>query len=153
GSYTWDDANQLIKLANIRSDATTISSFAYKNDPVGNRTRVVEANGDRVTWTYDPSYQLLSERRSGANGFAITYSYDKSRNRRTMLQSGVTTTYTCDAANQLNWYQDNTGRTTMVYDSDGNQTVVVVPTGGRTSSTWDYEKRTTKVLLASGTRN
>jgi RHS repeat-associated protein len=91
--------------------------------------------------------------RSGANAYVITYTYDNAGSRRTMLQSGVTTTYTCDAANQLNWYQDNTGRTTMVYDSNGNQTVQTVPTGGRTTSAWDFENRTTKVVLASGTRN
>src|SRR5206468_1387340 len=48
-SHTYDDANQVTRLANIRSDSTTISSFDYALDPVGNRTRVQESTGARVT--------------------------------------------------------------------------------------------------------
>jgi len=66
-SYTYDDTNRIVVLANIRSSGTTISSFEYSYDGVGNRMGVVEANGDRVTWTYDSTYQLTRERRWGTN--------------------------------------------------------------------------------------
>ena len=38
-------------------------------------------------------------------------------------------------------------------DADGNQQIVTVPGGGRTTYAWDFENRLTGVKLASGTRN
>src|SRR5262249_50296718 len=97
-SYSYDDADRLLTLANITSGGTTISSFAYTLDVVGNRTRVVEADGTRVTWSYDSIYQLTREGRSGANAYDVTYSYDAAGNRKTMLKGGVITTYGYDVA-------------------------------------------------------
>ncbi|MCA9110835.1 MAG: hypothetical protein KDA52_12855, partial [Planctomycetaceae bacterium] len=37
-SFTYDGANQLTRLANLKSDGSSISSFDYKYDSVGNRT-------------------------------------------------------------------------------------------------------------------
>jgi YD repeat-containing protein len=74
-SYGYDDADRLLKLANIKSDGTTISSFYYALDAVGNRTRVVEVDGTRVTWSHDNSYQLKRETRSAVNGYDVTYSF------------------------------------------------------------------------------
>jgi RHS repeat-associated protein len=70
-----------------------------------------------------------------------------------MLTGGVITTYTCDAANQLNSSQDNTGTTNFSYDANGNQALQIAVGGGRTTNTWDYETRLTKVILPGGTRN
>jgi hypothetical protein len=50
---------------NRRSDGTAIFTYAY--DDVGNGTAVAEANGDRVTWSCDNTYQLTREQLSGAN--------------------------------------------------------------------------------------
>ena len=66
-SNTYDNADRLLLLANLGSGSTTLSSFAYTYNPVGNRTQVVEVDGSVVTWSYDPTYQLTNERRSGAN--------------------------------------------------------------------------------------
>ena len=78
-SNTYDAADRLLLLANLGTGGTTLSSFNYTYNPVGNRTQVVEANGDVVTWSYDPTYQLTNERRSGANAYSITYAYDPVR--------------------------------------------------------------------------
>ena len=43
---------------------------------MSNRTSVVETNGDRVTWTYDDTYQLTREQRSGANAYDTKFTYD-----------------------------------------------------------------------------
>jgi RHS repeat-associated protein len=152
-SYGYDDADRLLKLAHITSAGTTVSSFYYAVDPVGNRTRVVEVDGTRVTWGYDNDYQLTNENRSGTNGYNITYTYDQAGNRKTMQSGGVTSTYTCDAANQLNTLRDNTGTTSFSYDANGNQTLKVVPGGARTTLTWDFESRLTQVALPSGVPN
>jgi RHS repeat-associated protein len=40
-----------------------------------------------------------------------------------------------------------------MFDANGNQRVEVKPDGSRTTNTWDYENRLTKVELPSGVRN
>jgi len=129
---------------------TTISSFAYKLDPVGNRKRVTEVDGSVVTWAYDNTYQLLGERRFGSNSYAITYSYDPAGNRLTQRNSGTPTTYTYDAANELLTQSVATGRTTFSYDANGNQTLQTAPGSARTTWTWDFENRPTLVQLSTG---
>ena len=81
-SSTYDDAGRVTAIVNLKSDNTTISSFLYTLDKVGNRKSVVEANGDRVTWSYDQNYQLTCEQRSGTNAYDVTYTYDAAGNRR-----------------------------------------------------------------------
>src|SRR5207245_980642 len=100
-SYTWNDADQLTRLVNITGTGTTISSFLYRVDGVGNRQGVTESDGTRVTWSYDKTYQLTHERRSGANAYNMTYQYDPVGNRSIMFDSGARSTYVFDAANQL----------------------------------------------------
>ena len=59
-------------LTNFKSDNTVISSFDYNYDNDGNKERVIDANGDRVTWTYDDTYHLTNERRSSVNAYYFT---------------------------------------------------------------------------------
>jgi RHS repeat-associated protein len=152
-SYLYDNADQLKRLANIKSDGTTISSFDYALDGEGNRTRVLEANGDRVTWLYDKTNQLLREIRSGANSYAITHVFDIVGNQTLKIDSGARTTSTFDAANQIINQIDNTGRTTFTFDANGNQSVTLTPIATRTTTTWDIDNRQTKAFLPSGVRN
>jgi YD repeat-containing protein len=88
-------------LRNLKSDQSIISIFTYTYDAVGNRLGVSEANGDLVTWSYDETYQLTREQRTGANVYDITYTYDGVGNRLTKLAGGVITSSSYDAANQL----------------------------------------------------
>ena len=150
GSYLYDAADQLLRLANMAPAGTTISSFTYKLDPIGNRKRVTEVDGSVVTWAYDNTYQLLGERRFGSNSYAITYSYDPTGNRLTQRNSGTPTTYTYDAANELLTQSVATGRTTFSYDANGNQTLQTAPGSARTTWTWDFENRSTLVQLSTG---
>ena len=62
---------------------------------------MVEVDGSVVTWSYDPTYQLTNEQRSGANSYNITYVYDPVGNRTLLVNSGAPTTYTYNAANQM----------------------------------------------------
>jgi RHS repeat-associated protein len=152
-SYTYDDAGKVTFLGNYKSDGTAISSFADAWDASGNRTSRVEADGNRVTWSYDNTYQLTRERRSGANSYDVTYSYDASGNRRVKINGGSRTTCGYDSADQLRYHQDGGGRTTYTFDASGNQQLELAPNGDRTTNTWDFENRRTLAVLPSAVRN
>ncbi len=109
-SNTYDNANRLLLLASIGSGGTTLSSFAYTHNSVGNRTQVVEVDGSIVTWSYDPAYQLTNERRSGATSYNVTYVYDGVGNRTLMVNNGSPTTYAYNVANELATSQAGAGR-------------------------------------------
>ena len=52
---------------------TLVNLTIYTYDNVGNRTRAVESGGEVTSWTYDASYQLTHEVRSGSHSFDVTY--------------------------------------------------------------------------------
>jgi YD repeat-containing protein len=151
--HDYDAAGRLTALRNLKSDASVISIFTYSYDSVGNGSGAAEANGDRVTWSYDPTYQLTREQRSGANSYDITYSYDPVGNRLIKIEGGAAATYTYDAANQLNTSEDSSGVTTYTYDANGNTVGEIRPNADRVTYTWDIENRLAKVELPSSTVN
>jgi len=148
-SYLYDNANRLLRVANVSSPSTTLSGFSYALDSVGNRLRVVESTGYRVTWTYDNTYQLKNEQRSGSNSYNITYTYDSVGNRLVLINGGVRTTSTYNAANELTKSQATAGVTTTTYDANGNLLLSTNPSNQRTTNTWDFENRLTQVSLPS----
>jgi RHS repeat-associated protein len=153
-SMAYDTADRLLRLANLTSTGTTLSSFRDTWDGAGNRQHRSEADGTLVSWSYDNSYQLTRERRDGANSYDTTYSYDGAGNRHLKLDNAVTTTYSYDAANQLTKYVNNTGTTTFAFDANGNQRLQTASAGGgTTTNTWDFENRLVKVALPSGVLN
>ena len=116
---------------------------------MGNRLRVVESTGNRVTWSYDKTYQLTNEQRSGSNAYNITYTYDPVGNRLVLINGGVRTTSTYDAANELTRSQASAGITTYTSDAAGNLLTSRNPSSQRTTNTWDFENRLTQVALPS----
>ena len=118
-SYVYDAASRLVGQNNAKSDNTVVSRFTYAYDNVGNRSAVAESDGSRVTWTYDDTYQLTRERRSGAVSFDVTYTYDAVGNRLAQIDSAARTTYAYDAANELLTAKNTAGRTTYTYDASG----------------------------------
>ena len=149
-SNTYDNADRLLLLANLGAGGTTLSSFNYTYNPVSNRTEVIEVDGSVVTWSYDPTYQLTNEQRSGANAYNITYAYDAVGNRTLTVSSGARTTYTYNSANELATSQASAGITTYTFDSNGNSLTMIAPGNQLTTNTWDGENRLTKVVLPSG---
>jgi len=61
---TYDEADRLTVLANLKPDDSVLTKFTYTYDNTGNRVTALEADGTRVTWTYDDTYQLKTEDRS-----------------------------------------------------------------------------------------
>ena len=135
----YDDAGRISAVRNLKSDGSTVLSiFTYSYDDAGNRTAVAEADGDRVTWSYDEIHQLTQEARSGANGYAVVYNDDEVGNRLTRNEDPNLVTYTYDAANQLTVEENLSARMTYSYDTNGN-TEVINAAGNLTTYSWDVE--------------
>jgi RHS repeat-associated protein len=149
-SNTYDNADRLLLLANLGTGGTTLSSFNYTYNPVSNRTQVVEVDGSVVTWSYDPTYQLTNEQRSGANAYNITYAYDAVGNRTLSIGNGTPTTYAFNSANELATSQASAGFTTYTFDGNGNLLAMVAPGNQLTTNIWDGENRLTRAALPTG---
>lgn len=57
--------------APTRRGTTTLASYAYTLDPVGNRTKVVEADGSATPWSFDDNARLLGAARFELPGTVI----------------------------------------------------------------------------------
>src|SRR5262249_9508610 len=143
-----DAANQETGLVTKTSGGTVINRLTYSYDSTGNRTRVLESNGDRTTWTYDTTYQLKRERRSGAVTYDVTYAYDPAGNRAAQTDSGTRTTCVYDGANQLKTEQTGAARTTYLHDDCGNRTRKDA-LGGITIYDWDETNRMSRAIPPS----
>ena len=117
------------------------------------RVNRYEITGDRLTLTYDKTYQLTREHRSGTHAYDTTHVWDPVGNRLVKIENGARTTSTFDAANQILTAKTAGGTTTFTFDSAGNQRTDKVPGGGTTTNTWDNDNRRTKVHLATGVVN
>ena len=151
-SFSYNAASRITSVAHLKSDTSVQASFSYQYDKAGNRTSLSEADGSRTSWSYDAAYQLTAEHRTGANAFRNTFVYDNRGNRTLKNLDGQRTTSTYDAANQLAWSQDASGRTTYTFDADGNQQVVLSPSGDRVTNLWDYENKLIGVQHPAGSR-
>ena len=100
-SHTFDVAGRETLLGNYSPSGTSLAVFTNTYDGVGNRLSVLELDGSRVTYAYDPSYQLTNEQRSGRTPYNTTFSYDGMGNRLVQNNTGVLTTSTFNAANEL----------------------------------------------------
>jgi YD repeat-containing protein len=109
---------------------------------------VLESSGDRTTWSYDSTYQLKRDRRSGLTSYDVTYTYDPAGNRLTQSDTGTQTTYTYDAGNQLFTERSGTS-TTYTYDLSGNR-IQKNAFAGITFYNWDEKSRMTRAVPPAG---
>jgi len=140
--YAYDNASRLTTISHAIG-ATTIASYAYTLDKVGNR--LTKGGTVNESYLYDPTYRL-TQTNTAKN--PEKYSYDPVGNRLTGPGS-KDTTHAYNAGNQL------TGDTIFGYgyDNNGNQTARTVATAPDKSWTyiWDYENRLIEMDRAKGT--
>ena len=149
-TYAYDPAGRQILVHNVDSGDLTLSRFDYQFDAAGNKTSVIESSGDRVTWTYDNTYQLNNEQRDGVHAYNTTYQYDPVGDRTLELDGAARTTYTYDAANQLETVVDTSGTTSYTYDADGNRLKKDAP-AAVIDYTWNEDDRLIQVETVSDT--
>jgi RHS repeat-associated protein len=145
-TQAYDAAGQLVSLYSATSAGLVVNRFTYSYDSAGNRTGVQESSGDRTTWAYDRSYQLLHEKRTGQTAFDVTYTYDPVGNRLTQTDSGARTTYTYDATNEMLVALTAAGRTSYTYDLCGNRTKMN-SFAAITDYDWDEDNRIQVIQL------
>jgi RHS repeat-associated protein len=134
-----------------------LGRLTYTYDKVGNRTSLFENSGARTTWTYDATYRLTNEHRTGTTAHNTTHTYDPVGNRLVRQVDGALTTFTYDVANQLETSKPSTGSTSQndyYYDGAGNLISVYDGGGGGTQTrdnTWDADNRLTSLSVYPGT--
>jgi len=138
--YGYDDAGRLTSLSH-RTAGTTIASFTYSHDNVGNRTSKAAAALEQ--YLYDSIYRLLTVTAPKPE----TFNYDAVGNRQAG-PGAKDTGYLHDAANRM-----TKGRKlTYGYDNNGNQTEKTVPSAATGwSQSWDFENRLIKVEKGTAT--
>lgn len=176
-THIYDADSRLTRIDHVKSDGAVLDRLTYAYNNVGVRTSLTDVFGNVTTWTYDETYQLTGQLRSGvANldwatftldewvgmtlegwvsfelnpweaNYTISDTYDCVGNRTVGVNGATITTYTYDAANQLQTSQDTAGVTNYTYDAAGNLQVIQAPAGARTTYTWSADNRQTKVEL------
>ena len=147
-SYTYDLASRLVGVDNRSSGGASFARFTYAYDAAGNRINDQEYDGSLTTWTYDPTYQLTGDDRTGTVPYLITHTFDPVGNRTLGLvpQLGSLVDFDYNAANEL---QTDNSPGIYTYDAAGNLTLVN-RSGSLYTLTWDAENRLTNYVAPAG---
>jgi RHS repeat-associated protein len=166
-SHIYDDASRLVRLINEtgHGNGSTITSYDYTLDAVGNRLEIVEEytqgqlRTNLKTYAYNARYELLQavEQYEGPPAYTVTtdYSYDSAGNRLSMTTNRdtgpgpqplpQTTNYTYDAGNRM----QSAGNMTFTYDANGNRLTkltTVVPASQSRLERYQYDDQNRMVL-------
>ena len=128
-TYGYDNASRVSSLDHMNG-ATTIASFDYTFDNLGNRETKVTPSGTE-SYLYDELYRITDV--TYPNSATMSYTYDATGNRLTKTDGSITTSYTYDVADQLL----NAGDGVRTYDNNGQLTKV----GSHLGYTWDARQQ------------
>lgn len=118
-AYAYDAAGRIVQVRNtyIGSNSpspSSISSFTYVLDNVGNRVQVTDGTGKVSKYTYDKLYRLTN---AAVGGKTTSYTYDAVGNRLTLNAQSASIAYSYDDANRL----ISAGSIPFTFDDNGNQ--------------------------------
>jgi RHS repeat-associated protein len=148
--YTYDSSGRLTNLNHKTSSGSTIDSFTYTHDKVGNRLSKTETN-TKYAYSYDGIYRLLQSVPTKLQGKdkeqenkAEYFSYDAVGNRLTGPKTKDY--YSYNVGNQL----INDRKHQYQYDANGNLIKKTETDDDGETKTWtysyDYENRLIKVV-------
>jgi RHS repeat-associated protein len=144
-SYTYDAASQLLALGH-QLGATTINSFSYTYDKVGNRKTKTSRDGLH-DYTYDVLNRLTQATNPLPSNPLETFNYDSVGNRTNSNQNGSSI---FNSANQLS----EDANFTYQYDNNGNIIQKTAKAGGAiTQYHYDAENRLVRVVSPNNTAN
>src|SRR4029077_11625531 len=142
-NYTFDAASQLLSLSH-QLGGTTVDSFGYSYDNVGNRKSKADNNGT-ANYTYDTLNRLVQAINPLPGNPLENYAYDTVGNRTNSNQNGAST---FNQANQL--LED--ANFTYQYDNNGNMTRKTAKVGGAvTRYEYDAENKLVQFVSSTGT--
>jgi len=138
-TYDYDAASQLLSLVH-QLGATTINSFTYTYDKVGNRKTKADNNGT-ANYTYDTLNRLVQATNPLPTNPLESLTYDEVGNRVDSNQNGLST---INVANQL----EEDASFNYLYDANGN---LVQKTDKSTllSTVYEYDAENKLVRVAS----
>jgi len=141
-TYNYDAASQLLSLVH-QLGATTINSFTYTYDKVGNRKTKTDNNG-AASYTYDTLNRLVQATNPIPTNPLESFTYDEVGNRVNSNQNGSSN---FNLANQL----EDDANFTYSYDNNGNQ---IQKTNKSTSAftlyEYDAENKLIRVVREDG---
>jgi RHS repeat-associated protein len=144
-TYSYDAASQLLSIAH-QLGATTIDSFTYTYDKVGNRNSKADNNGT-ANYTYDALNRLIQAINPLPSNPLESFTYDAVGNRTNSNQNGAST---FNQANQL--LED--ANFTYQYDNNGNMIRKTAKIGAAvTTYEYDAENKLARVMTATKTVN
>jgi RHS repeat-associated protein len=162
---TYDRDGRLTDIRSVKG-ATTLSSFAYTLDPIGNPTSVV-GTGGTTTYKYDTLDRITeacfqATCMAGADPF-IRWAYDAVGNRTTETRPTGVTNYNYDAADELTSRTGLGGTVNYTYNADGDVTAagtrtftynladrMATTTSGNTTTTYTYDGDGNRLQASSG---
>lgn len=119
--YSYDNASRLTGISEKNSSGSTLWSYSYELDHVGNHESITAANEplEFVPQSEDISYvnDKASNRLQSAG--ATTFTYNNNGCRKTSVTGGVTTSYSWDNENRLTAVSNR--NLTYTYDAFGNR--------------------------------
>jgi RHS repeat-associated protein len=141
-TYTYDSSGQISRLVNYNKNGSILSRFDYQYDTSGNPVSVDTLEG-KYQYGYDILGQLVKV--TYPDGQVTQYSYDAAGNRISVVNSGITTSYTTNAMNQYT----QAGPASFSYDANGN--LISKAEGGKTTTyQYNYDNRLIKVTSPEG---
>jgi RHS repeat-associated protein len=122
--YAYTALDEILSITNLSTSNAITSSLTYSYDLSGQPTSVTDAAGNITRYAYDLLGELTTVTLPNGGG-TITYTYDANGNRKSVVNSGTTTTYT---VNNMNEYSA-VGLTTYTYDLNGNMATMTDVSG------------------------
>ena len=135
-TLTYDNRNRTVRVQHTGAGGTPVlADYQYTLDAVGNRTRIVEAAGRTLDFSYDVLNQLtrVIEDPGGAN-ITSSYTYDAVGNVLTIPIPGSSLTATYDVNDRVL----NVDSRSYAYDDNGNLTTI---TDGADTTSFVYDER------------
>lgn len=129
--YSYNDASRLTGLTEKTSSGSTLWSYTYGLDHVGNHTSLTVTNEPYEFIPVDEDITYANNKASNRlqSAGSTTYTYDNNGNRKTSLASGVTTSYVWDNENRLTSISNL--NLSFTYDAFGNR--IARSEGGQTT--------------------
>jgi|GEM_PF-959907 len=167
-TYAYDNEDRLLSLsapAPVPGGSPLVTQYQY--DAVGNRTVVIDANGQVTKYGYDERDSLDEVDQSPlawtdpltppATVYVTQYTYDNLGNLSEVTraagdpQNQRTTDYTYDGLNRVrSETQAPLPATTDTYDANGNLQSLKDPNGNTTTYGYDAENRLTAITYSDG---